>query len=73
MKRKLREGDIMRIKATGTLVRLVFPPNPNEEQVLIDSKGYVYVEPVELVDDWYAIQELEPVAGPEPSRAKGSK
>jgi hypothetical protein len=54
----LREGDIMRVKKTGALVRLILPENPNEEQVLIDDRGYVYVKPVEEIDDWYHISEL---------------
>ena len=58
-KTKLQEGDLMRVKATGALVRLVMPENPNEERVLVDDKGYVYVEPAEKVDDWYHIKELE--------------
>lgn len=56
---KLKEGDIVRVKETGALVRLVLPENPNEEQVLVDDKGYVYVEPVEEIDDWYNVSELE--------------
>jgi len=54
----LKEGDIMRVKATGALVRLVMPENPQEEQVLVDKDGYVYVEPVEEVADWYNVSEL---------------
>jgi hypothetical protein len=56
---KLKEGDVMRVKRTGALVRLIFPENPNEEQVLVDKRGYVYVESVERIDDWYNVSELE--------------
>lgn len=57
--KKLKEDDVLRVKKSGALVRLKMPENPNEEQVLVDDKGYVYVEPVEEVDDWYHISELE--------------
>ena len=59
-KAKFRVGQVMRVKATGAQVRLILPKNPNEEQVLIDKNGYVYVEPVALIDDWYRIDDLEP-------------
>ncbi len=56
-----REGDIMRVKESGALVRLIMPENPNEEQVLVDKQGYVYVEPVEEIEEWYHISNLEKV------------
>lgn len=57
MKQKLKEGDIMRVKETGTLVRLVASEDKDDDS-LVDDKGYVYVEPVEEVADWYHISEL---------------
>jgi hypothetical protein len=57
--RKFKAGDIMRVKSNGALVRLILPENPNEKQTLFDENDYVYVEPVEAVDDWYHINELE--------------
>lgn len=54
-------GDVMRVKETGALVRLILPENPDEEQVVVDGAGYVYVEPVEEIADWYHIDQLERV------------
>jgi len=48
----------MRVKETGTLVRLILPENPKEEQTLVDEQGYVYVEPVEEVAEWYHVSDL---------------
>lgn len=52
------EGDVMRVKINGALVRLVMPEDGDDE--LIDAQGYVYVEPVEEIGSWYHISELEP-------------
>jgi hypothetical protein len=55
--RRFKEGDIMRVKATDVLVRLV-ASRDHDDDSLIDKDGYVYVEPVEEVADWYNISEL---------------
>jgi hypothetical protein len=59
-KPKLKEGQIMRVKATGALVRLA-PSKDRDDDSLVDAQGFVYVEPVEDINDWYNISELEPV------------
>jgi hypothetical protein len=54
----LEEGDIMRVKGTSLLVRLVESQDSDDES-LVDANGYVYVEPVEEVQDWYHVSALE--------------
>lgn len=56
--RGLMEGDIMRVKQSGALVRLVASQDHDNDS-LVDADGYVYVEPLEEVSDWYNISELE--------------
>lgn len=56
----LKEGDIMRVKSTGALVRLVASDDKDDDR-LVDDEGYVYVEPIEEISDWYNVSELERV------------
>lgn len=57
-KPKYKEGDVMRVKENGALVRLIASKDRDDDS-LVDDKGYVYVEPVTKIDDWYHIDQLE--------------